>query len=271
METLCRFSRQYGPVAPQMEESRSFIEELKGDEPMTPTISRHVELLWTDSGIQATFQMRSKFQLPDSMNYFYDKIKEISVANYVPSTQDMLRSRIRTTGIVENEFNIEGVKIRMIDVGGQRNERKKWIHCFENVTAVVFVVAASEYDQVLFEDGRTNRMTEALQLFEEISNSRWFHHTPIILFLNKLDLFLEKIERVPLTACFPNYNGPKTAEASMSYLKQQFESKAHNEHRVVHTHVTCAMDANNVQAVFTTVKNIIVQGGLEMVGLKADS
>jgi hypothetical protein len=40
----------------------------------------------------------------------------------------------------------------MFDVGGQRSERKKWIHCFENVTAVLFVVAISGYDQCLAED-----------------------------------------------------------------------------------------------------------------------
>lgn len=40
----------------------------------------------------------------------------------------------------------------MFDVGGQRSERKKWMHCFENVTAVVFLAAISEYDQVLVED-----------------------------------------------------------------------------------------------------------------------
>jgi hypothetical protein len=40
----------------------------------------------------------------------------------------------------------------MFDVGGQRSERKKWIHCFENVTAIIFLVAISEYDQVLIED-----------------------------------------------------------------------------------------------------------------------
>jgi hypothetical protein len=40
----------------------------------------------------------------------------------------------------------------MFDVGGQRSERKKWIHCFENVTAIVFLVALSEYDQMLYED-----------------------------------------------------------------------------------------------------------------------
>lgn len=40
---------------------------------------------------------------------------------------------------------------RMVDVGGQRSERRKWIHCFENVTSIIFLVALSEYDQILFE------------------------------------------------------------------------------------------------------------------------
>lgn len=40
---------------------------------------------------------------------------------------------------------------RMVDVGGQRSERRKWIHCFENVTSIIFLAAVSEYDQVLYE------------------------------------------------------------------------------------------------------------------------
>lgn len=40
----------------------------------------------------------------------------------------------------------------MFDVGGQRSERKKWIHCFENVNALLFLVAISGYDQCLAED-----------------------------------------------------------------------------------------------------------------------
>ena len=42
--------------------------------------------------------------------------------------------------------------VSMFDVGGQRSERKKWIHCFENVTSIIFCVALSEYDQVLLEE-----------------------------------------------------------------------------------------------------------------------
>lgn len=96
---------------------------------------------------------------------------------------------------------------RMFDVGGQRSERKKWIHCFEGVTAIIFCVALSGYDLVLAEDEEMNRMIESMKLFDSICNSKWFVETSIILFLNKKDLFEEKIVRSPLTICFPEYSG----------------------------------------------------------------
>jgi len=51
----------------------------------------------------------------------------------------------------------------MVDVGGQRSERRKWIHCFENVTSIMFLVALSEYDQVLVESDN-----EVVPLFVDI-------------------------------------------------------------------------------------------------------
>ena len=89
---------------------------------------------------------------------------------YLPSPQDILRARVRTTGIVQQNFKIAESQYTMFDVGGQRNERRKWIHCFDNVTAVIFVTAISEYDQMLYEDENTNRMEEALMLFDQILN-----------------------------------------------------------------------------------------------------
>ena len=98
---------------------------------------------------------------------------------------------------------------RMFDVGGQRSERKKWIHCFEGVTSIIFCVALSGYDLVLAEDEEMNRMMESMKLFDSICNNKWFVHTSIILFLNKKDLFAEKIRQSPLTVCFPEYKGKK--------------------------------------------------------------
>ena len=70
----------------------------------------------------------------------------------MPTDQDILRSRVKTTGITETTFRVGELTYRLFDVGGQRSERKKWIHCFENVTALVFLVSLSEYDQMLYED-----------------------------------------------------------------------------------------------------------------------
>jgi len=268
MKTLCKQSQTFGPVAEHNVACRNLIEnELKGDEDIDATLGENIFALWHDEGIRATYAMRTKFQLTDSAAYFFDKIKEVASQDYIPSQQDVLRSRVRTTGIVENEFEIDNNKFKMFDVGGQRNERKKWIHCFENVTAVLFVAAISEYDQVLYEDENTNRMAEALNLFEEICNSRWFHETSMILFLNKRDLFGEKIIRVPLTVCFPEYDGKNTYEEASEYLKNLFESKNHNPDKIIYTHITCATDTDNVAAVFNAVKDIIIRQSLGQAGL----
>ncbi len=103
--------------------------------------------------------------------------------------EDFLKMRVRTTGVVEASFHVRyrgmALSFRLIDVGGQRSERRKWIHCFDNVDAILFLVAISEYNQVLLEDGRTNRMDESLKLFESIVNNPFFIKTSFLLFLNK--------------------------------------------------------------------------------------
>lgn len=87
----------------------------------------------------------------------------------------MLRARSKTTGISETRFSMGQLSIHLFDVGGQRSERKKWIHCFEAVTSIIFCVALSEYDQVLLEESTQNRMAESLVLFESVVNSRELH------------------------------------------------------------------------------------------------
>lgn len=265
MKTLCQQSKEFGPVAPANLASKKFIEDLKEDDEITEEVGHHVKVLWHDDGILATYEKRARFQLTDSAKYYFCKIDEIAKDGYIPTEQDVLRSRVPTTGIVENAFDIDGNSFKMYDVGGQRSERKKWIHCFENVTAVLFVAAISEYDQVLYEDETTNRIVEALELFEEITNSEWFVNTSMILFLNKRDLFMEKLEQVPLTTFFPEYTG-KTYEEGVEFMQESFENRNHQQ-KDIYTHVTCATDTNNVFVVFNSVKDIIIKKGLSKAGL----
>eukprot|EP01084_Bolivina_argentea_P147297 257735_1 len=133
-------------------DSASFIELLRRDNEINEEVSYHISRLWNDKGVQNTFELRGKLSIPDSCKYFFDNVSKISSSNYLPSDKDILLVRKRTTGIIEEHFTIKGTKFHIFDVGGQRNERKKWIHCFENVTAVIFVASLSCYDENLLED-----------------------------------------------------------------------------------------------------------------------
>jgi guanine nucleotide-binding protein G(o) subunit alpha len=124
------------------------INRMADTEPFEPELLAAMKRLWADSGVQVAFSRANEYQLNDSAQYFLDKMDEIAKPDYLPSTQDILRTRVKTTGIVEINFLLKDLNFRVFDVGGQRSERKKWIHCFEDVTAIIFIVAMSEYDQV---------------------------------------------------------------------------------------------------------------------------
>ena len=177
---------------------------------ITKEIAEDISSMWKDNGIKEAYARSSEFQLNDSASYYFENVKRLAEDNYIPNDQDILRSRAKTTGIVEVSFKVENLLFRMIDVGGQRSERKKWLHCFQDVTSAVFCVSLSEYDLKLYEDDVTNRMHESLRLFREICNNKWFRETAMILFLNKVDLFEEKIKKVDLNVCFPKYTGTDT-------------------------------------------------------------
>jgi len=174
MRALCEAASDFGEV--ECKDSLEYILSLQDDDTVRidQSNAHHFKQLWADKAIQTAFQNSSKFQLPDSAAYYLSKIDEIAAPGYVPSEQDILRSRVKTSGIVVSDFLVEGNEFKMIDVGGQRNERKKWIACFEGVTAVLFIGVLSEYDLMLSEDDTQNRMEETLTLWEEISNSPSF-------------------------------------------------------------------------------------------------
>lgn len=224
--------------------------------------------LWNDQGIKAVFKRAgSEYHLHDSTKYFMNDLGRLTASDYLPNDQDILRCRVKTTGITETIFNIGEMTYRMFDVGGQRSERKKWIHCFENVTAIVFLVAISEYDQKLVEDDSVNRMEEALTLFDSICNSRWFSRTSIILFLNKIDIFREKIYDVPIENYFPDYEDGDDADAACEYFRERFVSLNANEGKQVYSHYTCATDTNQIRFVMSAVADIIIRESLRQAGL----
>ncbi|XP_052446109.1 guanine nucleotide-binding protein subunit alpha-14-like [Carassius gibelio] len=230
---------------------------------LEPKHAEAIKSVWRDQGLQKCFERRREFQLSDSTKYYLDDIDRISLANYLPTTQDILRVRIPTTGIIEYIFDLQTVMFRMVDVGGQKSERRKWIHCFENVTSIIFLVALSEYDQVLYECANENRMEESKALFKTIISYPWFQESSIILFLNKTDILNEKISKSHLVDYFPQYRGPKNdADAAMKFILSMYEDQNMDTHKRIYAHFTCATDTENIRFVFEAVKHTILQNNL---------
>ena len=245
----------------------SRIQRYPDDAVVDEDLATLLDTLWKSKCIQDVYDQRHNFQLPDSTKYYFRKVKAIGESGYVPSIQDVLRSRVRTSGIVEERYIIDRVPFQMYDVGGQRNERKKWIHCFDTVTAVIFVAAISEYDRVLYEDHSANRIQEALALFEEICNSRWFEDTSIILFLNKRDLFEEKIAKKTMESMemWKDCTAGNDPIKGIEYLKKRFLA-LNKTPKDVYATATCATDTKNVEFVFNSCKDIILKRNLQDAG-----
>ena len=86
------------------------------------------------------------------MIYFFADLDRLFDPTYVPLEQDIVHTRARTIGITETIFHLREHEMLMVDVGGQKSERRKWIHCFQDVTSILFLVSLSGYDQCLIED-----------------------------------------------------------------------------------------------------------------------
>ncbi|KAM3599391.1 uncharacterized protein V6R79_004814 [Siganus canaliculatus] len=217
-----------------------------------------IKRVWNDHGVQRCYDRRREFQLSDSARYYLSDMDRISGPSYIPTLQDILRVRVPTTGIIEYPFDLSRVIFRMVDVGGQRSERRKWIHCFENVTSIIFLAALSEYDQVLYESETDNRLRESLALFKTILSYPWFHESSTILFLNKTDLLEEKIAQSDLAAYFPAYTGPRSdAESAKNFILQMYREQHGERPKPLYSHFTCATDTENIRVVFKAVKDTL--------------
>ena len=279
LNSICSIIQALGTISPFIEIKDSgraadavtvlkYRDEIEGEQvKLTEEIQDCIKRLWANENIQECFGRSNEYQLNDSAQYYLDDIDRICDSDYLPNEQDVLRSRVRTTGIVEQKFSHKGLQFCMFDVGGQRSERRKWIHCFEGVTAIIFCASLSAYDLKLVEDEGMNRMHESMKLFDSICNNKWFTDTSIILFLNKMDLFEIKIKKYALSRCFPEYTGANTYGEAAQYIQLKFEALNRKDGKEIYTHFTCATDTGNIQFVFDAVTDVIIKNNLKDCGL----
>ncbi|KAK9965537.1 hypothetical protein ABG768_004624 [Culter alburnus] len=229
-----------------------------------------IRALWQDTGIQNAYDRRREFQLGESVKYFLDNVDKLGQSDYLPSQKDILLARKPTKGIHEYNFEIKNVPFTMVDVGGQRSERKRWFECFDSVTSILFLVSSSEYDQVLMEDRQTNRLTESLNIFETIVNNRVFANVSIILFLNKTDLLEDKVKNVNIKDYFPEFTGePHDLQDVQKFLVECFRNKRREQQqKPLYHHFTTAINTENIRLVFRDVKDTILHDNLKQLMLQ---
>ncbi|XP_026847549.1 guanine nucleotide-binding protein G(f) subunit alpha isoform X1 [Drosophila persimilis] len=284
------------------ERSADYILSLPGGAPeyMNEEYCDHVMTLWNDVGIRACYDRSNEFPLLDSAKYFLDNFVRISDCEYIPSTEDILHSRKITTGISQITFRVPVPKslgggeqeFRMYDVGGQRDQRNKWIQVFEGIQAVLFLVSCSEFDQNLREDPNQNRLEEALKLFRRVWQNRFLASAGLIVFINKYDIMERKIRAGKhIVDYFPEYeefckrpqqdNCFDECDWTKMFIKQKLVDitqepfKRHSRNnsdlitseRECYYHFTVATDTRCIREVFSDVQKMILSENMAGSGL----
>lgn len=242
------------------------VPDISDDEGFPIVYLSALQHLWADSGVQTVFKRGNEVAIPENLMYYYADLPRLFDKHYTPTHADILRCRNKTTGIIETTFALDDHIYRIFDVGGQRSERKKWIHCFENVTAVLFLVALSGYDSCLVEDKDSNQMQEALMLFDSICNSKWFVRTSMILFLNKVDLFRARILQSSVRRYYPDYEGhDHDYNTARACFKSRFVRLNRSTTKQIYPSYTQATDTTLLKSVMASATDIILTNNLRAI------
>ncbi|KAF8180779.1 heterotrimeric G protein alpha subunit A [Mycena galopus ATCC 62051] len=257
------------PLAEEHRHLPDVIARARPEEPLSHDTADAIEVLLRDSAVSRVLDEHgSELHLTDSAFYFLDQTQRLAQPNYLPSEEDVLRTPPSTNrGLTETRFCMGTMSILLIDVGSSRSERRKWIHCFESVTSIVFCTALSDYDQIVPEEPKRNRMQESLVLFDNIINSRWFLRTSIILFLTEFDAFKAKISKVPLCQYFPEYIGGSDLQNATRFILWRF-IQANRARLSVYPHLTRSSDTQNLHLIMAAVKETILQNALKDSGIR---
>ena len=225
--------------------------------------------VWSMPEMKELFGMySSEFESPASLAHLLDDLDDITREDFLPTDQQILHCRMRTTGVRTLQFYFEDIPIEMIDVGGQRSERRKWIHQFDDVAVILFCVSVDEFDMPLREDTSKNAMMESLQVFKSVINSHWFKTKPIAVFLNKSDLLEEKVHQSPISDYFEDFEGnPGSYSDVINFIKGKYVDCDEQNSRQMYAFSTCATDTSNIERVSNVCFHTIFRQTLSLMGL----
>jgi len=264
----------------QIPEKVSHLPETILEAPMLdPEIAKAITKVWIKKAVQdAYMKYNHLLQIGSNEPYFWEKAKDIAKDDYAPDKEDIVRAKFKTMGIIDFEFEYKECKFHLVDVGGQRSERRKWIHCFDNVNSVIYLSAIDEYDgKALYEDENASRLLESLMLFERLTSSTYFENIPFILFLNKIDLFINKLEHFPMSKAFPedydnfiaNRKDCKKLDdydRAIVFLREIYSTRYRGK-KTLYIFETNALDTEQCANIFESIRDQVLFANIDKSGL----
>ncbi|KAF2867709.1 guanine nucleotide binding protein, alpha subunit [Massariosphaeria phaeospora] len=248
-------------IEPVQKDNRDIWEWFKAEvsnQPLEPQLGPKlviaVKSFWKDQCMEKIFSLSNDFCMPCFAPYFIEQIDRIASQDYVPTLLDILKARVKTTGLHESRFQVGLREWHVIDAGGSRSERKKWTHGFERDASIIFVVNLAEYDSYMFE--MTHRLQETLTLFESLANLHWFTHSKIILLFTNIDLFKKKLRTIPLSDYCGDCDGGVDATKVLRYLLWRLHCLNHANCRL-YPFVAEATDTPRMKTFFEAVADIL--------------
>ena len=128
--------------------------------------------------------------------------------NYKLTDEDILNNRKRTETITELVFNIGEHYWHLIDVAGQRDKRSRWTtYLDKKLNSIIYIISAPSYCQVLEECPESNRLSDALELFQSLLDNPIIQTPSYIVFMNKIDLLKQRLATHPVSEFIPAYQG----------------------------------------------------------------
>ena len=219
------------------------------DTVIDPETASDLDDFWGSEEIQQCFQQRYLLNLPENTHHLMKHVSRFKDITFLPTASDLMWSYFTMPRVDEVEFDYEGRSYSVIDFGNRGNERRKWIHCFGGVDAIIFTVDLSSYNKKPYVDEDITEIDEACVMFDEIINMKLFSSTKVFLLLNKSDVFKEKIAKIDLASFYRDCKEGLGFEEGCKYMGRKFEQLNRFPEREIKTFVCCAVDTGNMNNV----------------------
>jgi guanine nucleotide-binding protein subunit alpha len=243
----------------------SYFKEVSlADETFNDELVNHAKLFWKDPRMQEMWEKKDTIPtlLVMNLDYIMDNIDRIGAKDAKANDEDILRSRQRTMQSNQIAFEYKGHDFEVTDVGGQKTSRRRWSQVVENPTAIIYFTSLSDYNVRSF-DGEGTKFQESVDIWKTVVETAAFSHSVLILMLNKYDLFLEKLKKIPFSKAYKKYQGSDEPDEVAKYLKERFlrvvpEDRQNN----FMYNVCCALDTTQMKTVFNSIQDNIANRAL---------